>query len=95
MDILTKYIVRSNNLVWRIIDGEAFLMTEDGKKVHMLNKVGTLIWQYADGSLPIKGIISKILERFDIDEETAKKDSLEFINKLVDMKMLTITERFP
>ncbi len=95
MDILTKYIVRSNNLVWRIIDGEAFLMTEDGKKVHMLNKVGTLIWQYADGSLPIKGIISKILERFDIDEETAKKDSLEFINKLVDMKMLTITERSP
>jgi len=70
-------------------------MTEDGKKVHMLNKVGTLIWQYADGSLPIKGIISKILERFDIDEETAKKDSLEFINKLVDMKMLTITERSP
>ncbi len=95
MDILTKYIVRSNNLVWRIIDGEAFLMTEDGKKVHMLNKVGTLIWQYADGSLPIKGIISKILERFDINEETAKKDSLEFINKLVDMKMLTITERSP
>ena len=95
MDILTKYIVRSNNLVWRIIDGEAFLMTEDGKKVHMLNKIGTLIWQYADGSLPIKGIISKILERFDIDEETAKKDSLEFINKLVDMKMLTITERSP
>jgi len=95
MDILTKYIVRSNNLVWRIIDGEAFLMTEDGKKVHMLNKVGTLIWQYADGSLPIKGIISKILERFDIDEETAKKDSLDFINKLVDMKMLTITERSP
>ena len=95
MDILTKYIIRSNNLVWRIIDGEAFLMTEDGKKVHMLNKVGTLIWQYADGSLPIKGIISKILERFDIDEETAKKDFLEFINKLVDMKMLTIIERSP
>ncbi len=95
MDILTKYIVRSNNLVWRIIDGEVFLMTEDGKKVHMLNKVGTLIWQYADGSLPIKGIISKILERFDIDEETTKKDSLEFINKLVDMKMLTIIERSP
>jgi len=95
MDILTKYIIRSNNLVWRIIDGEAFLMTEDGKKVHMLNKIGTLIWQYADGSLPIKGIISKILERFDIDEETAKKDSLEFINKLVDMKMLTIIERSP
>lgn len=93
MDTLTKYIVRSNSLVWRIIDGETFLMAEDGKKMHMLNKVGTLIWHYADGSLPIKGIISKILERFDIDEETAKNDCLEFINKLADMKMLTITER--
>jgi len=92
MDILSKAIVQSNGLVSRIIDGEAFLMTEDGKKVHMINKVGTLIWECADGSVLIEKIISKILKRFDIDAETAKNDCLEFIHELVDSKMLTITE---
>lgn len=92
MDILSKAIVQSNGLVSRIIDGEAFLMTEDGKKMHMINKVGTLIWECADGSVLIEKIISKILKRFDIDAETAKNDCLEFIHELVDSKMLTITE---
>ena len=93
MDILAKTILRSNGLVWRIIDGEAFLMTEDGKKVHMINKVGTLIWECADGSTPIESIIAKILRRFDIDAETAKRDCLDFVHELVGTKMLTITER--
>jgi hypothetical protein len=92
MDILSKAIVQSNGLVSRIIDGEAFLMTEDGKKMHMINKVGTLIWECADGNVLIEKIISKILKRFDIDAETAKNDCLEFIHELVDSKMLTITE---
>lgn len=93
MDILAKSIVRSNGLVGRIIDGEAFLMTEDGKKVHMINKVGTLIWDCADGCISIEGIIAKILKRFDIDEETARNDCLDFIHELSGMKMLTVTER--
>ena len=93
MDILAKSIVRSNGLVGRIIDGEAFLMTEDGKKVHMINKVGTLIWDCADGSISIEDIIARILKRFDIDEETARNDCLDFIHELVGTKMLTITER--
>lgn len=93
MDIFARTIVRSNGLVSRIIDGEAFLMTEDGKKVHMINKVGTLIWECADGSMPVEGIIAKILERFDIDEEAARSDCLEFIHELSGLKLLSIKER--
>lgn len=93
MDIFAKSIVRSNGLVSRIIDGEAFLMTEDGKKVHMINKVGTLIWECADGSLSIEGIVAKVLERFDTDEKKARSDCIEFIHELSGMKLLSITER--
>ncbi|MBN1930034.1 MAG: PqqD family protein [Desulfobacterales bacterium] len=93
MEILSKCIVGSSGVVSRLIDSETFLMTEDGKKVHMINKVGTLIWECADGRIPIKGIIAKILKKFDTDEETAEADCLEFINKLFDMKLLRITEK--
>jgi hypothetical protein len=92
MDLLTKNIVAAKELVWRNIDGEAFLMTEDGKKVHMLNKVGTLIWQCADGSIPVNGIIDRIIERFEVDEETARSDCLEFIEELMDMKIIKVAE---
>ena len=93
MDILNKSITRTNGLVGRIIDNEAFLMSENGKKVHMINKVGTLIWDCADGCISIEDIIDRILMRFDIDEVTARNDCLAFINELSDMKLLTITEK--
>ena len=93
MDLLSKTIVRSNGLVARIIDGEAFLMTDDGRKVHMINKVGTLIWGCADGNVSIGDIIAKILKRFDIDEDTARKDCFEFIHELVGMQLIRIKEK--
>jgi hypothetical protein len=93
MDLLAKTIVRSNGQIFRIIDGEAFLMTDDGRKVHMINKVGTLIWECANGSISVEDIIAKIMKRFDIDEDTATHDCLEFIRELVGMQLITIKDQ--
>jgi len=93
VDIFRKTVVRSNGLVSRIIDGEAFLVTKEGKEIHMINKVGTVIWECADGSFFIEDIIANILKRFDIDPETAKADCLQFIHELSDMKLLSVTEK--
>lgn len=47
-----------------------------------LDPVGALIWQeLTEGSQP-EAVLGKILERFDVDETTAKADMEEFIEKL-------------
>lgn len=92
MEYLDKYIVRSEGMACRMIDGQAFLLNEEGTKMHLLNKVGSLILQYASGDVSIKDIVAKIVERFNVEEDVAQRDALEFIRKLVDMKILKIYE---
>ncbi len=80
---LDKYVVLSQGLVWRMIDNKAFILAEDGHKIHNLNKVGSFIWKSADGHQTVRDIIGKICERFEIDEKTAERDASEFIGKLI------------
>lgn len=47
-----------------------------------LDPVGALIWQeLTEGSEP-SSVLAKILDRFDVDEATARADMEEFIEKL-------------
>ena len=92
MELLNKYIVRSEGISWRMIDGKAFLLNEEGMKMHLLNKVGSLIWEYSTGGVNIQNIITKIIDRFDVGEDLAQRDAIEFIEKLVDQKILTLCE---
>lgn len=88
---LDSCLCRSDELVWRMIDGEAVILTADGHAIHTLNKVGSAIWELADGTRTIKEIISLIRERFDVSPEVAQGDVLEFATKLADKKILQIT----
>ena len=87
---LDGYIVRSNEVVWRMLDGEAVMMSEDGSQIHNLNKVASVIWELADEKTTVKQIIEKICEGFDVEWNTAQEDVLEFIQKLVDQQLLQV-----
>jgi len=90
---LDKFVVSSNKLIWRILDDEAILLSEDGTNLHMLNDVGTFIWKIADGNLTINDIIARLCDEFDVEEDIAKSDALEFIQKLVDKGIFQIRDR--
>ena len=88
---LDSYLRRSDELVWRVIDGEVVILTADGHHIHTLNKVGSAIWEIADGTRNIKEIITQICERFDVSFETARADVFGFTEQLVDKRILQIT----
>ena len=82
---------KSEELVWRLIDGEVVILTADGREIHTLNKVGSAIWDLADGTRTIKEIISLICERFEVSFDVAQADVLEFAQELEAKKILRIT----
>jgi len=88
---LDSCLCRSDEVVWRVIDGEVVILTADGHQIHTLNKVGSAIWEFADGTRNIKELISLICERFDVSFEVAQADVLEFAEQLVAKKILQIT----
>ena len=87
---LDEYVVKCDDLAWREYDGEVVIMSEDGSRIHSLNKVASLIWELADGKVKISDIITRVCDRFDVQESMAQVDTLEFIQQLIDKHLLQL-----
>jgi len=82
---------KSEDLVWRVINGETVIMTADGREIHNLNRVASAIWGLSDGTKNINEIVSLICERFNVPFEIARRDVIEFGSQLQDKKLLEIS----
>ena len=90
MEILDKYLMKSNSTAARIIEGEAVVVLPQKSIVNTLNKVGTRIWELADGQNKVSEIIDFLNAEFDVQRETAEKDTIAFVNDLVTKDMLVL-----
>lgn len=80
-------VTRNKDVAWRIIEGEAILISAEDSMLHSLDEVGTRIWELADGSNTIKQIAQKIFDEYEIDLETAQDDVVEFVTNLASEKL--------
>jgi len=88
MTSINTLITPQKDIPWRIIEEEALLVdVHQGEVVH-LNKVGAEVWKVInekkDEKTSIKELIDHICSEFEIDENTAEKDVLDFVNELVE-----------
>ena len=86
---LDTIILKNKRVPWRIIEGEAILVKVDSGEVIHLNEVAAEIWRIIDGKRKISEIVDHIQKDFDVDREEAKKDTLEFIQSLSDINLVT------
>ena len=54
----------------------------DMNSVYTLNETGAFIWEQIDGKKTIENIIGLVTKEYDIDEETASKDVLDFVSNM-------------
>jgi rRNA processing protein Krr1/Pno1 len=86
---LDTIILKNERVPWRIIEGEAILVKVDSGEVIHLNEVAAEIWRIIDGKRKISEIVDHIQKDFDVDKEQAEKDTLEFIQSLSDINLVT------
>ena len=53
-----------------------------------INEVGVFLWKLLQDEITEEELVNKLLEEYDVDEETARADVAEFIDVLVDNKVL-------
>ena len=82
-----KIFNKCDKIVWRIIDGETFILGLEDRNVYTLNNVSTLIWNSINGKTEIKVIIDKIVKEFRISHKEAKQDVNDFICDLEKNKL--------
>ena len=77
----TKW-VRKKEYMTHLLDDELVILDEESKVIHVLNKVGTEIYNLLDGKRSFEDIISYLMVRYEVDEETLRKDVATIIEKL-------------
>ncbi len=69
-------------VAWRTVDGAAGLVSPADSTFFWLNPVATRIWELADGTRSIKAISEALCDEFEVDLETALRDTEALVEQL-------------
>jgi len=82
-------LAKSPKSAWRIIEGEAVILSMDTKVLRGLNPVGSRIWDLIDGQRSLEDIVAVIVQEFDVAPGQAAQDVEAFIRDLLDRGLVT------
>lgn len=82
-------VLRKNpNAAYRIYDGQATIVLPERAAVHVLNTVGSLVWDRIDGTCTVAQLVQLVLDEYDVAPEEARRDVLNFIERLREQEMV-------
>jgi coenzyme PQQ synthesis protein D (PqqD) len=82
-------LTRSPATAWRVIEGEAVILSLDTKIFRGLNAVGSRVWELIDGRNGMDEIVEAITREFDVTRERAIADVGAFVQQLLDKNLVT------
>ena len=92
MIVKSKFPCRDKQCMWRIVDNEAIIFSEEGQWLHQLNNVGTEIWNMCDGTLTFAEIADKMCDKFEVEKEIVEADIQSFVEELSKKGLITLKE---
>ncbi len=83
---------RSAKTAWRVIEGEAVILSLDTKVLRGLNPVGSRTWELIDGHRTVEQIVAEIVREFEVSTEQADADVRAFVRELFDKGLVLTVE---
>jgi hypothetical protein len=80
---------KSSATAWRVIEGEAVILSLDTKVFRGLNAVGSRVWELIDGRRSVDEIVTRIVIEFEVTPEIATRDVGTFIAQLLEKHLVT------
>lgn len=82
--------VRNEEFIWRNLEGDVVLLNPNDGKYFSMNSVGCSFYEKIDGTKTVDDITGLLLEEFEIDRETLKRDLDELVNSLVQKNIVSL-----
>lgn len=82
-------VAKAPSTAWRIIEGEAVILSMETKILQGLNPVGSRVWELIDGQRSLEEIVAVIVQEFDVAPPEAAQDVRGFIQELLDRALVT------
>lgn len=87
---LDSVIAQNEDVLYSdVADGMSLMDIESGKYFHF-DATGARIWKRLDGTIAVAELCEKLREEFDVDAETCREDTREFLQKLADLDLVTL-----
>jgi hypothetical protein len=71
-----------SSLTWRILEGDAIIVSPRNGKIRVLNQSGAFIWQLLAAEQSILEISNALVEQYEISQEQAFLDLEAFLHDL-------------
>lgn len=84
-DILSRNL---EDFMFTEVDGESVIMNVETGHYFGLNSVSTDIWHILETEMNYTKLIDTIMNQYDIDIETCKKDTRPVIGRMIMMKII-------
>jgi hypothetical protein len=81
--------VHSQGVLSRLVEGEMVLVHPAQGKVRVLNRVGTRLWELADGRRSVEEMASIVSDEYGVEIDRARVDALAFCTDLADRGVLS------
>lgn len=82
---------RNEQVRWQAVEEEGILVNLETGFYFSLNPVALFIWDLCDGQASNAQILARIVESFDVVEETARQDFEAFLDALESENLLVVS----
>lgn len=93
MDITKTFPQPHPQTAGRVFDGEAVLILADRSEINVLNQVGALIFELADGQHSVADMVTAITTQFNVGREEAEQDTIDFLQELAELDVLVLKQK--
>lgn len=80
--------LREEALEWREVEGEIVALDLRAQTYLAINRSGAAIWAMLAAGSTFDGLVSKLMERFDVDRQSAAVDVNAFLDELEEHDLL-------
>ena len=91
--LLPTRVAISPDILFQELDGETVLVDPHRgipRRVFVLDDIGSRIWQMLAEDGETANVVEQLLELYDVDEATLRRDLANFIAELIEKRVLTV-----
>ena len=86
---MTKRYRLTPSMAWRLVEGQVFAVTREGTMHNIETESGVAIWtRLSQGDATVDDLVATVSEQFEVDEQTARTDTEEFVQTLESLGVL-------
>ncbi len=85
-----KIIRRSTDVIASEMEDELVMMSMENNAYYGLNSVGRKIWELLESEKTLSSLCDQLMDKYDVDIETCRKDVSKLIVKLEQVGLVTV-----